>query len=122
MIAPSLLNLYVDDPARSADFYRHLLTGDIVEQSPTFALFVFPNGFKLGLWGRTGVEPATTVRGGGSELCVHVDSDEEVDRLHQRWREQGVEIVQAPLAMDFGYTFTGLDPDGHRLRVYHLAT
>ncbi|WP_165673434.1 VOC family protein [Metapseudomonas otitidis] len=121
MIAPSLLNLYVDDPARSADFYRRLLTGDIVEQSSTFALFVFPNGFKLGLWGRTGVEPATTVRGGGGELCVHVDSDEDVDRLHQRWREQGVEIVQAPLAMDFGYTFTGLDPDGHRLRVYHLA-
>ncbi|OEC40354.1 drug:proton antiporter [Pseudomonas sp. 1D4] len=121
MIAPSLLNLYVDDSARSADFYRRLLTGDIVEQSSTFALFVFPNGFKLGLWGRTGVEPATTVRGGGGELCVHVDSDEDVDRLHQRWREQGVEIVQAPLAMDFGYTFTGLDPDGHRLRVYHLA-
>lgn len=68
MIAPNLLNLYVDDLARSADFYQRLLTGDIVEQFPTFALFVFPNGFKLGLWGRT-----------------------------------------------------GLDPDGHRLRVYHLA-
>lgn len=32
-----------------------------------------------------------------------------------------MEIVQAPEAMDFGYTFSGIDPDGHRLRVYHLT-
>ncbi|BBP82255.1 drug:proton antiporter [Pseudomonas tohonis] len=121
MIAPNLLNLYVDDPVRSADFYRRLLARETVEHSPGFALFVFDNGFKLGLWARGGVKPATTVPGGGGELCFHVDSDDDVHRLHRLWREQGVEIVQAPEAMDFGYTFSGIDPDGHRLRVYRLT-
>ncbi|EIU1681289.1 TPA: VOC family protein [Pseudomonas aeruginosa] len=121
MIAPSLLNLYVDDPARSAAFYRRLLARESVEQSADFALFVFDNGFKLGLWARAGVAPASSVPGGGDELCFQVDSDDEVRRLHRLWREGGVEIVQAPQSMDFGYTFCGLDPDGHRLRVYRLA-
>jgi hypothetical protein len=26
--------------------------------------------------------------------------------------------VQSPIAMDFGFTFTAVDPDGHRLRVF----
>ncbi|HBO5133972.1 TPA: VOC family protein [Pseudomonas aeruginosa] len=121
MIAPSLLNLYVDDPARSAAFYRRLLARESVEQSADFALFVFDNGFKLGLWARAGVAPASSVPGGGDELCFQVDSDDEVRCLHRLWREGGVEIVQAPQSMDFGYTFCGLDPDGHRLRVYRLA-
>ncbi|HCD6617626.1 TPA: VOC family protein [Pseudomonas aeruginosa] len=121
MIAPSLLNLYVDDPARSAAFYRRLLARESVEQSTEFALFVCANGFKLGLWARASVAPASAVRGGGDELCFQVDSDDEVRHLHQRWHEQGVEIVQAPQSMDFGYTFCGLDLDGHRLRVYCLA-
>ena len=30
----------------------------------------------------------------------------------------GVPIAQAPVALDFGYTFVGLDPDGHRLRMF----
>jgi predicted enzyme related to lactoylglutathione lyase len=30
----------------------------------------------------------------------------------------GVAIAQKPVEMDFGYTFTALDPDGHRLRVF----
>ena len=34
MIAPNLLNLYVDDPVRSADFYRRLLARETVEHSP----------------------------------------------------------------------------------------
>jgi hypothetical protein len=29
-----------------------------------------------------------------------------------------ITVVQGPLHMSFGYTFTVIDPDGHRLRVF----
>jgi len=32
-----------------------------------------------------------------------------------------VEILQAPVTLEFGHTFVGADPDGHRLRVYSRA-
>ncbi|MCU9948846.1 VOC family protein [Pseudomonas sp. PDM13] len=121
MIAPTLLNLYVDDTERSTAFYRRLLGRETTAQAPGFALFLFDNGFKLGLWARDAVKPATRVAGGGDELCFVVEHDDEVRRLHQLWHEQGVEIIQEPVNLDFGYTFSGVDPDGHRLRVYRLA-
>lgn len=111
--------IYVDSPERSARFYAQLLGLQAVEASPTFALFVFASGFKLGLWSRHTVEPAATPVG-GSELAFAVDSDAEVDRLHAQWQRDGLAIIQPPLTMDFGYTYTAQDPDGHRLRVYCL--
>ena len=42
---------------RSGAFYGALLGRQPVETSPTFALFVLDNGFKLGLWSRHTVEP-----------------------------------------------------------------
>ena len=33
----------------------------------------------------------------------------------------GVQILQAPVTLEFGHTFVGADPDGHRLRVYSRA-
>lgn len=38
--------------------------------------------------------------------------------VHARWRARGCVVLQAPTAMDFGYTFTVQDPDGHRVRVF----
>jgi predicted enzyme related to lactoylglutathione lyase len=32
-----------------------------------------------------------------------------------------MKIVQPPTRMEFGYTCTALDPDGHRLRVFAPA-
>jgi hypothetical protein len=32
-----------------------------------------------------------------------------------------VSIIQEPTDMDFGRTFVGLDPDGHRVRVFAPA-
>ncbi len=34
---------------------------------------------------------------------------------------RGVEIIQPPMEADFGRTFTAVDPDGHRLRVFHVS-
>ncbi|CAI2436884.1 Extradiol dioxygenase (fragment) [Serratia proteamaculans] len=46
---------------------------------------------------------------------------QQVDALYQQWREQGLEMIQPPVTLDFGYSFVACDPDGHRLRVYSLS-
>jgi catechol 2,3-dioxygenase-like lactoylglutathione lyase family enzyme len=120
MPTPSMLMLYVDNPTASAAFYADLLGASPVEASPTFALFVLPNGLKLGLWSRHTLAPTATPPG-GSELCLEVADEAAVEARHAAWREAGLPIAQAPTRMDFGYTCVALDPDGHRLRAYVLA-
>lgn len=117
---PSMTMIYVDSPENSAEFYRQLLGADPVEQSPTFALFILSNGFKLGMWSKHTVEPAATAAGGGTEICFMCEQPQQVDALYQQWRDQGLTIVQTPVDLDFGYTFVAQDLDGHRLRVYKL--
>nr|WP_175107986.1 VOC family protein [Pararobbsia alpina] len=109
--------LYVDSPTQSAQFYSQLLGLDPVESSPTFVLFRLETGMMFGLWSRHTVEPAATAVG-GSELAFAVANDAAVQRLHGEWSQRGITVVQGPLHMDFGYTFTAIDPDGHRLRVF----
>ncbi|KTD61159.1 VOC family protein [Legionella spiritensis] len=117
---PNLVIFYVDNPMVSARFYERLLGHQPVESSPTFVLFVLKSGSRLGLWSRHTVEPATTVSGGGTELAFQVDTGNKVDELHAIWQRQAINIVQPPVKMSFGYTFTALDPDNHRLRVFAL--
>lgn len=109
--------LFVKNPLASCDFYRRLLQLEPVEQSPTFALFALENGVSLGLWSSATAEPAVVVGGGGSEICF---SAENVDEVYAKGLELGIHIAQAPTDMDFGRTFVGLDPDGHRIRIYRL--
>ncbi|KAF1071518.1 MAG: Phenazine antibiotic resistance protein EhpR [Pseudomonas citronellolis] len=118
MLDPNFTLLYVADVPRSARFYAELLGLRQVEASPTFSLFVSDSGARLGLWNHHGVEPAVQARPGATEVILQVAERAEVEVLHQRWLQQGVSILQAPVAMDFGYTFCAQDPDGHRLRVY----
>jgi catechol 2,3-dioxygenase-like lactoylglutathione lyase family enzyme len=118
MIEPSYVLFFVDNPAASAAFYSELLGKQPVESSPTFALFVLESGFKLGLWSRHTAEPQPTAAGGGGELCFAVDNDDTVRSMFSAWRKRGLKIAQEPIALDFGYTFVALDPDGHRLRVF----
>lgn len=109
---------YVSNPLESADFYGRLFGCEPIERSPGFAAFEI-DGARLGLWARAGVLPTPPVAvAGGSELAFAQSSDEAVDCLHAQWQEAGVPIAQKPEQMDFGYTFTALDPDGHRLRVF----
>ena len=118
MNANHYLLLYVDSPANSANFYSRLLEKPPIELSPTFALFVLDSGLKLGLWSRHTVEPAAQVAGGGGELAFSVADNQTVDSLYAEWTQQELTIVQTPVALDFGYSFVALDPDGHRLRVF----
>ncbi|HCK01480.1 MAG TPA: drug:proton antiporter [Serratia grimesii] len=121
MTTPNMTLLYVDNPEKSAAFYRRLLGLAPVELSPTFALFVLSNGFKLAMWSKHTVEPAATVTGGGGEIGFMYEESQQVDALYQQWHEQGLEIIQPPVTLDFGYSFVAIDPDGHRLRVYNLS-
>jgi predicted lactoylglutathione lyase len=52
------------------------------------------------------------------EILFAVKSKQEVEALLKDWTALGLKIVQQPTQMDFGYTFTAADPDGHRLRAY----
>ena len=112
---------YVTDVARSCTFYTRLLGSEPVEASPNFAMYALKSGVTFGLWARGDVQPAITAPGTSGELALLVDDKATVESLHKRWRENKTVIAQTPTVMDFGYTFTALDPDGHRLRVFSLA-
>ena len=119
MTDPNFIILYVDNPSVSADFYAGLLGKTPVESSPTFAMFILESGLKLGLWSRHTVEPASpAAAGGGGELGFPVPDNDTVHSLFADWGKRGLEIIQRPTEMDFGFTFVALDPDGHRLRVF----
>ncbi len=112
--------LYVESPAKSEAFYRDILSRPAIDSSPSFVMFGMPSGVKLGLWGRDGVAPPSTPPG-GSEIAFTLADAAAVDARCADWRARGIRIAQAPQAVDFGYTFTALDPDGHRLRVFTPA-
>lgn len=120
MFESSTSILYVNDLVASTRFYRQLLGTDPAASSPAFALFGLPAGAKLGLWSRHVIQPAATPPG-GSEMAFAVRDRADVDQLHEQWSRRGIAILQAPGDMEFGYTFTAADPDGHRLRVYRLS-
>jgi catechol 2,3-dioxygenase-like lactoylglutathione lyase family enzyme len=122
MHAPDVVILYVDQPPRSAAFYESLLGRPPVEASPGFAMFALHDGLMLGLWKRGDVAPAPAGGAGSTELAFTVGDPAAVDATHDAWHAKGLPIAQAPTAMDFGYTFVALDPDGHRLRVFAPAS
>jgi catechol 2,3-dioxygenase-like lactoylglutathione lyase family enzyme len=111
------LLLAVADPSRSARLYQDLLGLAPVENSPTFALFVLPNGMKIGLWIKDEIEPSPKAPG-GFEISFTEDSREAVLATHDAWKKAGLTIAQEPTDMDFGFTFVAEDPDGHRLRPF----
>jgi predicted enzyme related to lactoylglutathione lyase len=117
-IAPNFVLLYVASPQASAQFYAQLLGCQPVEASPTFAMFALPGGLMLGLWAREGVQPAPSAQPGAAELGVPVADEAAVRALYAEWQALGLTLLQAPTSMDFGWTFTAADPDGHRLRVF----
>lgn len=111
--------LAVADPAKSAAFYTDLLGIEPVENSPTFVMFVLPNGIKLGLWLSTNIEP-TPKSAGGVEITFSEDTRDAVQASYDEWSGKA-HILQEPVELDFGFTFVAEDLDGHRLRVFTPA-
>lgn len=118
MSHPNLIIFYVNDAPRSTAFYGELFNLQPVEATDGFAMFVLENGLRFGVWQRQEVKPAVAASGGAMELAIPVAGERQVNDIYQRWSQNAIAIAQTPEQMDFGYTFTALDPDGHRLRVY----
>jgi len=121
MPSPNFILFYVENPLASAAFYEKLLGRPPIDASEHFAVFGFDNGLRLGLWMRDDVEPKPSSSPGAAEVIFPSEAKEAVDALCADWRKLGLSIAQPPTAMDFGYTFVALDPDGHRLCVCNLA-
>ena len=120
MAQPSHILSYVADTRRSTALYAKILDLQPEEATSTYAVFALPNGARLALRAREGVEPRATLPG-GTELCFSVDTAAAVKRTRDTWFKLGLRIIQEPVKMDFGFTFTAADPDGHRLRVVSPA-
>jgi len=112
--------LSVRDPRASAALYSKLLGCEPVESSPGFVLYVLPTGLKIGLWISHEIKP-TPKPAGGVELSFSEPSREAVLRTYEEWTGLGLNVLQEPTDMDFGFTFVVEDPDGHRLRPFVLA-
>ncbi|MCE9934241.1 VOC family protein, partial [Aeromonas salmonicida] len=99
MLVPQFTILYVANPARSALFYRELFGHPPVEESPTFAMFVFESGARLALWSSATVEPAVTQSAGAMELAFPLPDEASVDTGLAEWRARGLTILQQPTKM-----------------------
>jgi catechol 2,3-dioxygenase-like lactoylglutathione lyase family enzyme len=121
MSGPNFMILYVENAQKSGAFYSTLLGRAPVDASPAFVMFALDSGMRLGLWTRDTVLPAPAVKAGGAEIGIPVGSPAAIDATHAEWKARGIAIAQEPTDMDFGRTFVGLDPDGHRLRVFAPA-
>ncbi len=119
-MTPNLIILYVKDVNSSVAFYKTILNHEADQQSDGFAMFALPTSLMLGLWKTQEVAPsvADAAKPGSMEISLPVSSHSEVDVVADAWAKSGTEIIQQPVDMPFGRTFTAIDPDGHRLRVY----
>lgn len=116
----NLLIFYVESPQKSEAFYTQFLNIKPVHRSQTFVLFNLTPGNKLGLWSKDDVSPAADSASECMELALELPTRDAVEQSYQLFLSQGTPIKQPPTELSFGYAFTVCDPDGHRLRFYHL--
>ncbi|MBO0902399.1 VOC family protein [Jiella sonneratiae] len=110
--------LYTDDVLRAAGKLERFLGFAPVDASPGFALFMIGGG-RLGLWKLEDVEPKPRARPGAAEFALSVEGGRAaVDAACTRAWDAQLTILQEPVAMDFGYTFTAALDDGNRIRVF----
>lgn len=111
--------LAATNPRRSGALYSTILGLEPVENSETFVLFVLPSGLKIGLWQADEMEPKVG-KADGVDISFSEPNYAAVRSTYEEWKGLDVVMLQEPTEMDFGYTFTAADPDGHRLRVFAL--
>lgn len=122
MLKNDLIILYVKNTSLSTAFYTKLLDKDAFDSSENFACIPLNASTTLGLWSAHTVKPEVrTIGNNGMELTFALNDKESVDALYETWQKQNITIAQEPTQMEFGYTFTALDPDGHRLRAYYSS-
>ncbi|CAM3803319.1 Glyoxalase-like domain protein [Vibrio aerogenes CECT 7868] len=113
----NLVVLYVEDMMKSRQFYQALLNCEPEECSASFASFKVNASLSVGLWLRRDVKPDVVAAAGAlHEICVFVRDHPALDRQYEHCTEIGATIIQEPVEMDFGRTFSVCDPDGCRIR------
>lgn len=120
MTTLNYLLLAVASPRKSAELYSNILGAQPVNASDTFVLYAMPSGLKIGLWLKDEMEPISG-KPDGLDISFSEPDKAAVSATHAAWKALGLKILQEPVDMDFGFTFTAADPDGHRLRVFTLA-
>lgn len=107
------LGIVVKDLAAATGFYRDTLGLPVNEAASIPGFFV---QFKLEGGAILALQANTEVPGGQSfEPALLV---EDVDATYQQWRQQGVDLLDAPNDKPFGRTFLLRTPEGHVLRIY----
>jgi lactoylglutathione lyase len=82
----------------------------------------FSGGARIEIMHTTRLAPLVVAAGvermGLTHLAIAVGSDEEVDRLTQRLRDEGIAILDGPRRTGDGYYESViLDPDGNRIEI-----
>ena len=116
-MTPNFIIAYVKDATTSAALYARILGQEPVQSTPAFAMFTLPGGIMFGVWSREDAKPAPNGTG-GVEIGFPVANDDALHATVRDWKAIGLDIVQEPTKMDFGFTFTAADSDGHRLRAF----
>lgn len=119
MTTLNYLLLAVAEPRKSGELYAKVLGLQPVENSETFVLFALPSGLKIGLWLEAEMQPKVG-KADGVDISFSEPNYDAVRSTYDAWKQLGLRILQEPTDMDFGFTFTAADPDGHRLRVFAL--
>ncbi|SHO58264.1 VOC family protein [Vibrio quintilis] len=113
----NLIVLYVEDMMKSRQFYQALLSTEPAECSEKFVSFKVNETLSVGLWLRSDVKPEVNASAGSlHEICVFVVDHPALDRQYEHCTGMGATIIQEPVEMDFGRTFSICDPDGGRIR------
>ncbi|MEO9274439.1 drug:proton antiporter [Marinomonas sp. 5E14-1] len=111
--------LYVADIERSVEFYKPLLDRDPVEISGEFALFTSHSGMRFGLSKASlHCSELNSEFSAKMELCFEQPNEITLQMNLIKWRELGVTFIEELTKANFKTSFTTLDPDGHKLRIF----
>jgi predicted enzyme related to lactoylglutathione lyase len=114
--------LYMRDMEQAKAFYVKTLGLSVVEalSGPNFVALRSASGSLIALQDKAAAlfPPGLEERPGSVELSFEVD---DVDATWRQWKEQGVDIVSAPVDLPFGRYLMAKDPEGHYLSAYRFA-
>jgi predicted enzyme related to lactoylglutathione lyase len=113
--------LYVRDLPGARRFYTEAvgLTVDERQSSPLFVGLQTAGGPMLALQDVATRAPGVEGQPGAAEVGLEVD---DVDAVWHDWRAKGVRTLGEPSDKPFGRSFQAVDPEGHLLNVYRLAS
>ena len=121
MISPDSMIHYVDDAHASARFYGKLLGIEPAYDAPVYASVPLGDGIRLAFWNRAAVLPPVGQAGPDGETCLEAETSDEVDATCSAWKADGMTILQEPVDLPFGRTFTAADADGNPIRVLCMS-